>query len=130
MRKVTVFRDTEVERLACCGILEITGLQDDSLHTILSFKENDEANDSRYAFAIFSDVMGREGNKGKNLARYIRKHKLGKVRSSSPKRNFNTSSIIKMWIWEVNHEALQRFFDKFDIDWDGNGRDSEDNVWD
>lgn len=130
MKKVTVFRDTEVERLTCCGILEISGLQDDSLHTVLSFRDAEEANDNRYAFAIFSDIVVGDRKRGENLARYIRKHKLGKVRSSSAKRNLNTSSTIKMWIWEVNHDALDRFFAKFDIDWDGYGKDDDDDIWD
>lgn len=109
---------TSATRLDCCGIMEASGLGNDPVKTLLSIHKEilwDEGSPNTFAFIIFSDRVRRNTSKGHKLAKFISSHRLGHVKSSSVKRNNNTGRNIKMWIWETNHEAFEKWRYKYRV---------------
>jgi hypothetical protein len=98
----------DIETLGgCCGIQEIAYIaQDGSPEDVLmSFEEYELC-----AHAIFSVTSSQtaQHRKGRMLADYIRKHKLGAVVATHRgARNPSHAGTIKAWIWTPNHGAFR-----------------------
>ena len=95
-----------MRRMHCCGVKELAVINNfftpAAIITHISEKPRD------YTLLIYTDVIysTRDGM-GPRLTRYIRRHRLGKVVSSRPSRNPNTTNLIKVWTWTVDKVALR-----------------------
>lgn len=99
-------------RLMCCAITELDGIQDNwgrfspkrflkSASTSYSFTEA--------AYYVFS-TAGRQYTRGEKLAKYITDEKLGKVlKVGEPMPNPNTGRKVTMWVWIVDQEAWEKW---------------------
>lgn len=103
-----------VERTnSCCGVGEIQYLYD------LRFKK-DVANqlkivaidyfddDNKYCCYFWADNLNNKG--GRNLADYIKKHKLGYVYRSTTRKNPNSGNYINAFIWNVDSRAFRKWY--------------------
>lgn len=101
----------EVERLECCGIAEASGLLpegEESFHGICEAVLG--CTYLRGPLLIFSDIVAR--GRGKKLAAYIRRHKLGSLKESKAVLNRNSGNVIKVWIWQMDREAMLKRYKK------------------
>lgn len=110
--------------MECCGFREICNLS--GIGPERAIKEICDAQFvSRYAsnsysitrvldlslsHAVFTEVQN--GTYGKNLAAYIRKHKLGTVIGSRISTNPNSGNRLKGYIWTINKRALSAWHKK------------------
>jgi hypothetical protein len=85
-----------------CGVAQLVGVEDYEspiqLHHVLK-------DGGKGISFLFSDT--KKGG-GKLLARHIRKYKLGRIATSTWRKNPNSGNIIKTWIWEWNGKQLPK----------------------
>lgn len=103
-----------------CGISELFDLENSPSSTLthaftMSYwpygsPEEKEIIGLDFAFVIFSDTVQR--GYGSKLAAFIKSHKLGTIIPSQIKTNPNTKNKIRMWIWQINPTALERWLKK------------------
>lgn len=99
----------------CCGIAEISNVYDDPPEQIVkevqdNFFRNDPWRGTgriQVAYAIFSNVGGSKG--AAKLAAYIRKRKLGTVTKLPLRKNPNSGSFLKAYVWGVDYTALKKW---------------------
>ena len=105
---------TEInDELDCCGINEIRDINEYKHEPKLIIEgvcKEMYLTGKNGAFLIYSDTG--KHTAGKNLTNYIRENNLGKVRESTVKRNPNTRRQLKMWIWEINHKILKKYWNQ------------------
>ena len=107
-----------VYETSSCGIIEIHHLSTE-IEDLLWEADNEEGILNCVAFVNFSDAIER-GN-GEKVAKYLRKHKLGRVTSITQKKNPSSGRIIKQWTWTVDHKAFKSWLKKVE-----RSRDEED----
>lgn len=111
--------DIDVETLQCCGIGEIAGIQDEQddyeegcdvfptpIKILSDFKGRMPY---RYPVVIFSVNNDGGRTQGDRLARYIRKHKLGRVTATAWGLNPNSSCKIRVFTWAVDWKIFGDF---------------------
>jgi len=113
----------------CCGIKELDGVETSAgaKETVLGAAEdwfNDD--DNQGAFIYFSTT---QGDKGQNLAKYIKAESLGVVRKTSAKKNPNTGNMLTMWVWEVDKTALRVWWAKNNPDVEDEDENDDDSNW-
>ncbi len=92
----------------CCGIREITGISrlTTTPKTVVEEIYYDRfVNNEHYAFVIFTDIENMA--RGKAIAEFIRKVKLGTITSTLTRVNPNTSHPLKVGIWGINSKAFK-----------------------
>lgn len=64
---------------------------------------------------IFSDVIGKgkKSSPGQNLAKFLKKHKLGNVTKSADVKN-TSGNTIAMWTWIPNVKTVLKMVNTFD----------------
>ncbi len=87
-----------------CGMRVIYDLYDHPVGILKGYKD---AGWGSAAIVAFSD--NHINKTGARLARYIRKHKLGAVRSSTTVVNDNSGNKITAWYWTVDHKAFDKW---------------------
>lgn len=100
-----------LEEVACCGIMELNGVQRISAMEALIDAANDYFSDTHRAFIFFS-VISTYSKKGKDLASLIKKEKLGTVIKTNKAVNKNTNNELIMYVWTVNKTNFNRFWKK------------------
>ena len=91
----------------CCGVKELDYIEYESSREIMQEIYESERD---FAFILFTATS--EMKEGRNLAKYIKKHKLGSVTRSPSRINPNTHNHISVWVWSVNHNAINRWGNK------------------
>lgn len=95
----------------CCGLYELYQLGESSKDTLNDFIELFDQNFSGrgpLAFALFSDNEG--SGRGKRLAEYITKYKLGTMEISAAKENKKSRRLLRVFIWSIDWEALRSWW--------------------
>ena len=98
-----------------CGVLEVHHLPKQSASkTVFSIANAlfHKANPRPAAYIIFSDVVDKNNNsRGEQVAEHIEKIKgHGVLIKTNPKINPKTGNLIKVWLWEINHEAMREWY--------------------
>jgi hypothetical protein len=93
-----------VDGTNCCGVDEIDGLENNTPEEIVYGSYN--ANKGNCAYYTFTDV---EDGNGDGVAKYIRANKLGTITRAPIALNPNSGNRIKIWIWTVDHAAMEKF---------------------
>lgn len=79
-----------------------------------------------FRYAIFSQAgigRGQGARYGTNLAAYITRNKLGKVISTGTSINPNSGNLLKVFVWTVDHKALEKWAEKQGYEYIDGGRD-------
>lgn len=102
-----------LEDTTCCGLDEIDGLNSTpelTLKDICADKYPSWEDDAmRHAFILFTDVWSR--GRGRALAAYIKKHKLGIViQTPHLRKNPNSGNRIRVWVWAPNENNLKAWW--------------------
>ena len=67
-----------------------------------------------YRFFIFSDKISKEyegsGLTGTQFAKFVTKNKLGTLSMSAVRRNPNSGSNIRVWVWDIDRPALYKWY--------------------
>ena len=88
-------------QMICCGVDEAEEIRCNTPEQNLEYMFLGMADSEwRRAFIIFTDH--KQQTYGKALAKYIKKHKLGKIHVTRSKRNPNTDNMIRVWVWDFN----------------------------
>lgn len=95
----------ELLEMSCCGMREITELSLTSGPADATRKFISRARYDRWSFA-FVTFNGRASYCAP-FAKFIRKHKLGKVVGVGPKKNPNSGNSIVAYLWTPNRRALE-----------------------
>lgn len=102
----------EIDNTTCCGINEISDISDESNTPEGIIKYITIVADKKAHFN-FSDVVKRKNkpvkSTGEALAKYIRKHNLGKVIGTPPAKNTNTGNLIRQWTWTPDYPNLNNW---------------------
>lgn len=103
----------ELVETQCCGIRELNDIQvdSDSEKTIKDAARDWFENDMDGSFIFFS-VTELYVAKGKDIAKYIKQHKLGKTHKTKSTKNPNSGNMLTMWMWEVHKTNFQKFYAK------------------
>jgi hypothetical protein len=83
---------------------------------------------SKFRFAIFSEAIhpvyhgeGRKGwpyQYGQMFAKFIEKNKLGSLTTTdNHELNPNSGSLVKVWVWGIDHDALKAWYEKENPSW-------------
>lgn len=103
----------DLEKLECCGVLELSYIEDETSHDAV-YEVADRRFDGDYdydsAFIIFTSIN--DETYGQELREYITKHELGTVTKQRAKENPNTNNMIHLYIWAVNNEKLEAWYNK------------------
>lgn len=102
-------------QMACCGVVEFDGLLEhktpqQALSAIYLDMEYEQ--EWRKAYIIFTDHC--RCRKGAELARLIKRLKIGPVTSFRRKMNPNSGNHIRVWVWDFNKKAFKRYMDNTD----------------
>jgi hypothetical protein len=84
---------------------------------------------SKFRFAIFSEAIhpvyhgeGRKGwayQYGRMFAKFIQDNKLGSlVTTENHELNPNSGSLVKVWVWGIDHDALKAWYKKENPRWE------------
>lgn len=95
-----------VEQTECCGVFEISGLQDNPWAVIFSLKEELRRD---YNLVIFHDAV--DYHRGEKLARLIKKYSLGTLIKTKKVMNPNTCRLIQMWVMYPNWKVIRAIVD-------------------
>lgn len=101
--------------IGCCGIQEIEDISyntenpERTIGIVAKTRFDDQCS---CAFYIFSDTNMNKKKAGKNLAKYIKKHKLGTITKPTARINPNTGHSVTMWIWSVNKAKFKEYWNK------------------
>lgn len=105
-----------IRTTSCCGLNEIYDVGDNSPERNLSDVGERFVESKGYVpFYIFTDIA--DSNGGKNLAKYIKKHKLGRIIHSKAKRNPNSGNMLTVWVWETNKKNFIKWYNKVRPSW-------------
>lgn len=97
--------------LNCCAMYDYNGIDLDNYSTKRVFQEiGCERERERFSFVIFSSA--RNHNRITELARFIKKHKLGETKLMNKRKNANTGRIIKAMMYGINQKNLRKWFIK------------------
>jgi hypothetical protein len=111
------------DSLNCCGINELAEIQDcdDAKHVLeevaeghkIKFGERSGAwdQDLLACHFIFSQAY-KHSPYGEELAKLIKKLKLGRLTSSGWKINPNSGNPVKVWIWTPSYRRLREWYEK------------------
>ena len=121
----------DLENMNCCGIREASGLQDtpikNCIYAVARLRFGYEQ--EQFGFVIFSEEASYR--KGSKLKAYIKKHKLGTVVQSPIEVNPNTSNRLRVYIYTIHQDNLQKWWLKNGDDVDMEDCDDDDsNMWD
>lgn len=111
----------------CCGVFELDNISSMSSAqgAFMGAVERIRRLPINFPFVTFSGVVelapgidalqhargGRSDNYGEALAKFIEKHRCGKIIRSSPKRSWS-GNVIQLWIWEIDRERAYPLHDK------------------
>ncbi len=104
---------TEINSTTCCGLAEISGINDvDNVKEILQITgEADFGHEKdHHAFYLFSDT-GKQ-TIARKLTSYIKTHGLGKVQKSIAKKNPNTQNRLIIYTWAVARRPFKQWYSK------------------
>lgn len=91
-----------INGLHCCGVKEIQGISGDPVDGIIrDVAGHRYYSGQRCAYYLFTDNR-LEPTKGKELANFIEKNKLGTITIAPRARNPNSGNIITTFMWKVN----------------------------
>lgn len=103
----------EINGTSCCGIDEISEIskKENTAEMIIKHIIKKESLQAHYNF---SDVIMR-GKKmlksnGIEMAKLIKKHKLGTIIQTPPARNPNSGHIIRQWTWTPDRKAYREWY--------------------
>ncbi|MFA5695834.1 MAG: hypothetical protein WC917_00010 [Bacilli bacterium] len=102
-----------INNLDCCGIEELVDIADyetEPKTIIVDICTNYFENENQCAFYMFSDIQRKRS--GKNLCKFIKKHKLGLITQSPSRVNPNSGNSLTIWIWTINKRNLRSFYSK------------------
>lgn len=115
-----------------CGVDQLSNLTtpEEAVRAVALDDNWDRRDDARAAFVLFSDTARR--GKGRRLAAYIKKNKLGTITATAQKINRNSGNKIQVWVWSIDYKALDRWEknnpgrprrrqERLDWAWNGNG---------
>lgn len=114
--------EMDIAQTSCCGLREIENLSDynhtkEAMQAFCKKFLNTDLyggyTSDKYAFVLFTGVI--EERYGQRFARFITATKLGKVTGSRARINPNSENVIKVWIWELNKQALIRWHKKHNL---------------
>jgi hypothetical protein len=97
-----------------CGVWELNDLSEKTTNILeqvaREYRDPDdpeayEYDDDAFAFLVFSDV---EGSNGDVLAEHIRQERLGSLKESPARINPNSLNSIKVWVWAPDWDRLVR----------------------
>ena len=95
-----------------CGVVEVHHLPDENPgRTMFAICNHlyHKANPRPAAFVMFSDTT--DNKRGKRLADFIIKFGDGdRLFTSKPKINPRTGNTIHVWVWELDHEVLRKWY--------------------
>lgn len=92
-----------INDMSCCGVGEFDGL---SGCTNYAHAIHNAINGGK-AFMIYT--MPRPYTKANGLTAYIRRHRLGPVTVSRPRKNYNSGRMLRVYTWTLNRDALKRW---------------------
>lgn len=75
--------------------------------------DDDEPIGDEQAFIVFTDNVSEDkypDDGGENLAKYIKKNKLGSFIVTRARRNPNTDHMVKVWVWTPNERNLKKWY--------------------
>ncbi len=101
----------DISETTCCGLRELSSLDGGTNQDMVLKASNyifGEMED--FAFFVFTDQVS-EGN-GTSLAKFIVENNLGRITKSRSKVNPNTGNTIKVWVWEIKHGNLKKWWNK------------------
>ena len=79
----------------CCGIQELIGIDRYSSPAKIIHDVADLMHYQDVTYIIFSSIT----KSGANLANYIRKHKLGVLKTAPKRINLNSDNELQVWLW-------------------------------
>ena len=94
-----------------CGVMEVHHLPDQSGTKMLfgvACALYHKANPRPTAFVIFSDTVDSE--RGQRLADAFVSTKVGNQIVLGPVVNPKTGNLIKVWLWELEHESFRKWY--------------------
>lgn len=106
-----------INELDCCAVAEIYGLENNPQTTLENMCEDwvvmtkeDFWRTSRFngTYFIFTDIS--QSMSGDALAKYIKRHKLGRTTTLPYRKNPNSVNKVKVWLWSVNIRALKKWY--------------------
>lgn len=110
---------TYLNHTACCGLDEIDGIDDTPKNVLVSvcedkYPDREWAEDGdqigqEQAFILFTDNVS-DNNYGVNLAKYIKKNKLGTFTATRARENPNTGNMVRVWVWSPNEKNLKAWY--------------------
>lgn len=105
--------------IGCCGVVEMQQLRHhetskSALTEIIEWR-NDDGRERPFILFSQSDDANQGGNYGERFARYLVKHKLGKVVETPQMTNGNTGNECQVWLWAIDEDALREWADEHDI---------------
>lgn len=101
---------TYLNNTSCCAVDEINGIDEKPKDVLISIcDEKYGGGDSKQAFIIFTDNVT-EYSHGENLAKYIKKNKLGSLQVTRARKNPNSGNLVKVWIWTPNERKLKMWY--------------------
>lgn len=97
----------------CCGVCEISGIGENSPKMILRSAADGLYSDEyqgRFRFMVFTGSTENDSLKtAAALKAFILKNKLGEVIKTKKRENPNTTNIIQMYVWTINHNTFRRW---------------------
>lgn len=108
-----------VNRLSCCGIVEINGIAiygDDPKRLLAALAMNPNTPIiNRCGWVLFSQAWvqcGPPKTYGIKFKEFLESSKLGMVVQLESTLNRNSGNMIDVFLWKVDHEALQKWYDE------------------
>lgn len=100
---------TLLNKLSCCGVSEIDGLQS-PVKTLKDVCDEYFISEVGRTYVIFTDVF--YSTKGERLVKYIKLNKLGVIYGTKYKTNINSGNMIKLWVWSPHDRNLKKWWKK------------------
>lgn len=107
----------DLKSLECCGVKEVDGVSDyaDSKEIMLAFcglwfDESGDVEEVKSAFALFTDETDEDSMQ--DLARYIKRNKLGSTLLTDSRQNLNTGNDIMCLLYGVDYRNLEKWYSK------------------
>lgn len=106
--------ETSVTQLACCGIQEFANLRRHTANlgtpgAVYKIADMYALMRMNGRFLIFSQVVG-QGEYGDLLKAFIETTRLGVVTQSNDRVNPNSSNTLRVFLWEVDRDALKEWY--------------------
>tara|TARA_B100000508_G_scaffold136474_1_gene129563 strand:- start:481 stop:810 length:330 start_codon:yes stop_codon:yes gene_type:complete len=100
----------DVTRLDCCAVAEIDQLADTGRGTFMELMDEWDKSYFNGAFFIFTD--NHHYDCGKKFAAYLRRHKLGTVKTVGTRKNPNSGNVVTVWVWMFNRDKCLKHKNK------------------